>query len=380
VRVICAYSGKRGGYGAFVPLMRAVEDDRELELLILLGDQHASPEFGRTVDEARRAFPDSDLELIEMGTGRGDTELVRAENLGACLAEAARILDRTRPDVVLVHGDRGDHMMVAFAALNLGIPVAHSQGGDRSGNIDEVQRHAITKLAHLHFPETEAAAERIRKLGEDPWRIHVVGSTYVDRIVNEVYAPPAEARASIGLGDDERYVLVIVHPDTYLSRDENHALAAATFEAVKISGRRGVVTYPVSDPGYEGVLAALAEVERDPQLIVRQNFDNDVYLGLMAGAEALVGNSSSALVEAPYFRLPAVDVGERQRGRDHDPNVLHADPDSVGEVLARALDPSFRESLKVTGRLGDGHAGERIVEVLKSVSLDERLLRKELAY
>lgn len=380
MRTICTYSGKRGGYGAYVPLMRAIEADPALELLMLLGDQHAAPEFGRTVEEARAAFPDAEIALIEMGTGRGDTGLVRAENLGVCLREAARILGEARPDLVVVHGDRGDHLMVAFAALNLGIPVAHTQGGDRSGNIDEIQRHAITKIAHLHFPETEAAGERIRRLGEEAWRVHVVGSTYVDRIVARLYTPPADARAIVGLDADEPFVLVIVHPDTFLSRDENRELATAVLDAVRQSGRRGVVTYPVSDPGYEGVLAALAALDGDRRFIVRRNFDNDVYLGLMASADALVGNSSSALVEAPYFRLPAVDVGARQHGRDHDANVLHAEASGVGSTLVRALDPAFRTSLRETRRLGDGRAGDRIVEVLKTVPLDERLLRKELTY
>src|SRR5438105_471383 len=243
VRRICAFSGKRGGFGAYVQLMRRIEDDPELELLILLGDQHGSEEFGSTVEEARATFPDSELELLEIGTGRGDSELVRAENLAACLAEAARVLERREPEVVVVHGDRGEHLMVAFAALNLGIAVAHTQGGDRSGNVDEIQRHAISKLAHLHFPETEAAAERLRRMGEDDWRIHVVGSTYVDRIVAGDYTPPEEARRALGLDPGEPFLLVLVHPETYRSREENARLAQAVLEGARATGLRSVVTY-----------------------------------------------------------------------------------------------------------------------------------------
>jgi GDP/UDP-N,N'-diacetylbacillosamine 2-epimerase (hydrolysing) len=382
VRRVCAFSGKRGGYGAYVPLMRLVEHDPELELLILLGDTHGSPEFGHTVDEVRADFPESAIELIEMGSGRGDSPLVRAENLGACLAEAARILDRTRPDVVLVHGDRGEHLMVAFAALNLGIVVAHTQGGDRSGNIDELQRHAITKLAHLHFPETETAAERIRRLGEDDWRIEVVGSTYVDRIVNGLYVPPAAARVALGLGADERFLLAVVHPETFVDREANRLQTVAVLTALSESGLRTVVTYPCSDPGYEGVLEALLERQDDAAFVVRPNVDNDVYLGLLAGAEALVGNSSAALVEAPYFRLPAVNVGRRQEGRERDPNVIDCEPtaEEVSRALRRALEPRFSESLPPAGRLGDGSAGERIVERLRSLVVDDHVLRKQIAY
>ena len=325
MRRICAFSGKRGGFGAYVPLMRWIADDSELELLILLGDQHGSDEFGRTVEEARATFPHAELELVETGTGRGDSELVRAENLAACLAGAARVLERRVPEVVVVHGDRGEHLMVAFAALNLGIAVAHTQGGDRSGNVDEIQRHAISKLAHLHFPETEPAGERLRRMGEDDWRVHVVGSTYVDRIVAGMYTPPDDARRALGLDADEPFLLVLVHPETYRSRDENRRLAEAVLEGARATGLRAVVTYPAADPGYEAVLEALAARADDPAFVVRANVENDVYLGLLAGAEALVGNSSAALVEAPYFRLPAVNVGDRQRGRDRRRDRVGAD-------------------------------------------------------
>jgi GDP/UDP-N,N'-diacetylbacillosamine 2-epimerase (hydrolysing) len=382
IRRICAFSGKRGGYGAYVPLMRLIEDDSELELLILLGDQHGSAEFGNTVDEATRDFPTAQLELIEMGTGRGDSALVRTENLAQCLAGAAEILERRRPDAVLVHGDRGDHLMVAFAALNLGIVVAHTQGGDRSGNIDEVQRHAVTKLSHVHFPETEAAGERIRRLGEDDWRVNVVGSTYIDRIERGLYVPAAEARGRLGLGTDEPFLLAVVHPDTFLDRAANREQADAVFRALDSSGVRTVVTYPCSDPGYEGVLQELRSRESNPSFVIRQNIENDVYLGLMSTAEALVGNSSAALVEAPYFRLPAVNVGRRQQGRERDSNVVDAEPalEAVSTAIRRVREPGFRHVLPKGARLGDGHASERIVETLRSLVIDDRLLRKQIAY
>lgn len=381
-RTICAFSGKRGGYGAYVPLMHLVEEAPDLELLILLGDMHASAEFGSTVDEARSDFPSSRIELIEMGTGRSDSTLARAENLSACLGAAARLFDATRPDIVLVHGDRGEHLMVAFAALNLGIAVAHTQGGDRSGNIDELQRHAITKLSHLHFPESQAAADRIRAMGEDEWRIHTVGSTYIDRIVGGMYVPAAEARALLGLGPDEPFLLAVVHPETFLSREQNRRQSEEVFAALEASGLRTVVTYPCSDPGYEGVLEALDARAGSDALVVRRNIENDVYLGLMASAVALVGNSSAALVEAPYLRLPAVNVGARQRGRERDPNVIdvEADRTAVAAAIDRTRDESFRRTLTASGRLGDGHAAERIVEVLRGVPLDDRLLRKQIAY
>jgi GDP/UDP-N,N'-diacetylbacillosamine 2-epimerase (hydrolysing) len=382
MRTICAFSGKRGGYGAYVPVMRAIDADPDLELLIMLGDMHGAAEFGRTVDEARAAFPEATLELIEMGAGRGDSELVRVENLGACLGAAGRVLDRNRPNVVLVHGDRAEHLMVALAALTLGIVVAHTQGGDRSGNIDEIQRHAISKLAHVHFPESEAAAERLRRMGEDDWRIHMVGSTYVDRIVHGVYTPPGEARRRLGLDATERFLLAVVHPETYRSRTENRELAETVLAALRRTGLRTVVTYPCSDPGYEGIVELRRALDGDGAFVVRQNVVQEDYLGLMAGAAALVGNSSAALVEAPYLSLPAVNVGRREDGRDRDANVIDtaAVPAEIDAALRRALDPAFCAELQPARRLGDGNAAKRIVATLKALALDERLRQKHIAY
>jgi len=282
-----------------------------------------------------------------------------------------------------VHGDRGEHLMVALAALTLGIAVAHTQGGDRSGNVDDIQRHAISKLAHLHFPETESAAERLVRMGEEPWRIHMVGSTYVDRILAGLYAPPEDARRRLGLAPSEPFALVIVHPETWAQAGEGRRAAEAALEGIRRAGLRAVVTYPCSDPGYEEIVAVLEAAAGEEAFVVRPNIENDVYLGLMAGAEALVGNSSAALVEAPYFQLPAVNVGTRQDGRERDANVVDVpdwDAAAIAAALARVRAPEFRAALDgLPLRLGDGGASRRIVEVLRHLELDDRLLRKRSA-
>lgn len=381
-RTICVFSGKRGGFGAYLPLMRLLEAHPSFKLQILLGDMHASKEFGETVREARKYFPRTTLEIIRMGAGRGGTSLIRSENLGTCLVKAARALERLRPDLVMVHADRGEHLMVAYAALNLGIPVSHTQGGEISGNIDEVQRHAITKLAHLHFPETERAAERIRRMGEEPWRIHMVGSLYIDRIAGKTYPDPHIVLPRYGLQENEDYIITLFHPDTFKTARENYRDAREVFTAVRKCGLRSIVSYPCSDPGYEGVLAALREASRDPQFLVHKNIDNLDFLSLLSSARALVGNSSSAFVEAPYFHVPAINIGKRQIGRDREENVIDVKPAEKGvlQKIHFALgNRAFRRKLSRCGyRLGDGRAGERIMKVLQAVKTDERLFRKML--
>lgn len=383
VRKICAFSGKRGGFGAYVPFMQLVQDDTELELQILLGDMHGSKEFGSTVTEAREMFPSANIRLIEMGTGRGDSSLIRTENLGTCLNKVAGILSNLNPDVLMVHGDRGEHLIVAFAALNLGIPIGHTQGGEISGNIDDTQRHAITKLAHLHFPETEMAAERIRALGEEPWRINVVGSTYIDRIKKKMFTPVETLRTKYELGEKERYFITLFHPDTYETREKNYRMMSELLATIKATGHRSFVVFPCSDPGYEGVLKAIEESKNSTSFLIHKNIENLDFLGLMSSASCLLGNSSSAIVEAPYFQLPCINLGKRQMGRDREENVLDV-PNVSKESIMRALDEAlysrnFRDKLVHCGkRLGNGDAGEKILSILKNIIINNNLLRKKL--
>lgn len=381
-RKICVFSGKRGGFGAYLSLMSLIEKDPDLELQILLGDMHVSAEFGKTVDEARKFFPNATIEIVKMGSGRGDTSLIRAENLGVAMTKSAQILEKIKPDIVLVHGDRGEHLMVAFAALNLGIPITHTQGGEISGNIDDVQRHAITKIAHIHFPETEKAAQRIRLLGEEDWRIHVVGSTYIDRIAKKMYPSFAEIRKKYDLSNNEDYFITLFHPDTFETRETNYLAMKSILESVEATDVRSFVVYPCSDPGYEGVIKAIEEKRDSKNFMIYKNIENLDFLSLMSGAKLIIGNSSGALNEAPYFYLPAINIGKRQLGRDREENIIDCEPNtiSISEAIKFALSNNFKSKISKCGyRLGDGCAGEKIISILKSVKINEMLLRKKLA-
>lgn len=383
-RKVCLFSGKRGGLGAYLPLMHLIQADPELELQVLLGDMHASTQFGRTLDEAKKFLPNAHLELIEMGSGRGDTPRIRAENLGVCLQKAAGILERLGPDIILVHGDRGEQQIVAFAALNLGIPVAHTQGGEISGNIDEIQRHAITKLAHIHFPETSHAAWRIKMLGEEEWRIFVVGSTYIDRIAKGMYTDCSVAKKRYGLKDSDEYFIVIFHPETDEARETNYHYMQTILASIESFNVRVIVVYPCSDPGYEGILQAITEQKDNRKFLMFRNIDNLDFLGLMSGAQAIVGNSSAALIEAPYFKLPAINIGKRQMGRDREENVVDAQATlpSIREKIEFVLnDQHFHSRLGKCGyRIGDGQASEKILKVIKNIPVDAKLLQKRLTY
>jgi UDP-hydrolysing UDP-N-acetyl-D-glucosamine 2-epimerase len=281
----------------------------------------------------------------------------------------------------VLYGDRGEVLATALAAVTLRIPIAHLQGGDVSGNVDEVMRHAVTKLAHLHFPSTESSCRRILAMGEEPWRVLTVGDNHVDLIVAGEYTDAATIRERFRISAGERPIVVLVHPETTRRRD-GCADMTRLLEAAVAERRRTVVVYPCSDHGYEDIIRAIHTFEGRPGLSIHKNIDAPDFWGLLAVAGVMIGNSSAGLIETPYFRIPAINVGERQKGREHADNVIHCDyePEDLRAALARALrDSEFERVVHTCAQpFGDGFAWRRIVERLKSVELGAALLDKRL--
>lgn len=374
-RKICVSTGKRGGFGALLPVMGMIDRDPQLELQVIVTDMHLNETFGYTVQEVQRYVRIAEQVSMDQ---QGDSASDRAAALGRCMTGMASALDRLRPDIVLLLGDRSETLTTAFTCVELGIPVAHVQAGDQSGGLDDIHRGAITKLAHLHFSQNERQARRVVALGEEPWRIFVSGAPYVDRIVNRQFTDAATVRARFDLSSDEPVFVVLQHSDTF---EPHNAYAAmkAILEAMTALRGQTVVCYPCSDQGYAGVIRAIEEHTAEPHFRVRQNIDSVDFLGLLAIADVMVGNSSSAIIEAPYFNLPAVNVGKRQEGRDRGANVIDVEPtrETIASGIRQALAPAFRTWLQGQPKpFGDGTASEKIVEVLRTVDLGP-LFRKQ---
>ncbi len=378
IRTICVINGKRGGFNALLPTMRAIERHPGLKLQVMLTDMHLAELFGRTVKDARTWVHITKTVDIAQ---RGDSARERTEALGRGLAHMAEALADMRPDMILLLGDRSETLVAAFAALQLKIPVAHIQGGEISGNIDGIQRHAITKLAHLHFAETEDARKRIIALGEEPWRVSRVGAPYIDFIREKLYTSPREVRKKYGLAPREKFVLVLQHPVT-TEPDRAYHDMRETLAAVKASGLRAIAVYPCSDQGYQGIIDALEEERSNTQFTIYKNIPAEDFIGLEATAAALVGNSSAGIYEAPYVACPFVSVGKRQEGRERENNVIDVVPDrgKIFAAIRRAAGPAFRKSMRPRNIYGDGRAAGRIVRVLASVPLGPKLFEKKITY
>ena len=373
-------NGKRGGFNALLPTMRAIADDRALRLQVLLTDMHLSPTFGRTLDYASKLVEVTKAVPIDQA---GSSPLERTEALGRALTRLAAALAELKPDVVLLLGDRSETLTAAFAALQLRIPVAHVQGGEVSGNIDGIQRHAITKLAHLHFAETEAARRRLLRLGEEPWRVSRVGAPYIDFIRLKLYTPAAEVRRKFDLGPEEPFLLVLMHPVT-TEPEKSREHMTQVLDAAAATGLRSIVAYPCSDQGYQGIIDAIEERRGDARVSIHRNIPAEDFIGLEATAAALVGNSSAGIYEAPYVHCPFVNVGKRQHGREREPNVIDVPPRAA--AIRRAIhtartDAGFRRRLRKPKHIyGDGRACERIVRALRKTPLGPKLFEKSITY
>jgi GDP/UDP-N,N'-diacetylbacillosamine 2-epimerase (hydrolysing) len=380
VRHVAVLTGGRMTYGYSRPVLRLIERDAGLRYSLIVTNQHLLPTFGYSVDDIERdGFEISDRIYMTLD---GYTPATMCKSLGVLLLGITDAFVRLGPDVVLVVGDRGEHLVGAIAAAHMNIPVGHIQAGERSGNIDGMTRHAITRFAHLHFASGPDAAERLRRMGEEEFRIHLTGAPQLDELVNGEVASKEELAERFRLDPDEPFLLVVQHPVTE-EFGEGVRQMAETLEAVCELGYQTVLIFPNNDAGSEDVRRMIERYHR-PFMRVERNVSRRYYAGLMRSASAIVGNSSSAVIEAPAFQLPAVNVGSRQRDRARAANVIDVDYDrsAIADAIRRALSPEFRSALEglESPYLSDGRAAERIVEILRDVPIDERLLKKQIAY
>ena len=372
----------RSDYGHLRPVLEALRRAPDLELLLLVAGMHLASEFGLTVrDIEADGFPIS--ARVEM-LGGGDTPEAVAAATGRGVAGFGEAFARLRPDVVVVLGDRFEMLAAAVAALPFALPVAHIHGGEVSeGAMDNQIRHAITKLAHLHFASAEPHARRIAAMGEEPWRIHTVGAPGLDRLATTEPLPRAALARERGLPEAGPWLLVTFHPVTLEYRDTAAHIDELLAALEKTDGFI-VITYPNADTAGRLIIERIEEFAgRHPRRCrLAKSLGERLYLSLLRHADLMIGNSSSGLIEAPTFGLPVVNVGSRQRGRLRGANVIDVEPSR--EDILRGIEAAQALPFRVRARAaanpyGDGHAAPRVVDVLRSVPIDARLVQKRFS-
>lgn len=378
MRKIAVVTVARSDYGICRPLLRVLSRDAGVELQLIAAAMHLVPEFGRTADEIERdGFTIAGR--VEMLLA-GDTPESIAKSMGVGMLGFAQAYARLKPDLLVVLGDRFEMHAAAAAALPFNLPCAHLYGGDLTeGAMDDALRHSITKLSHLHFTSLPESAARIRQMGEEPWRVEVAGLLSLDNIAAVPALTRAELEERCRLSLDPAPVLVTYHPETLefqLAEQRIDALLAALAEV----DRPLVFTAPNADTGGRAIAARIRGfIAGRRGAVLVESLGTQGYFGMMRCAAAMVGNSSSGIMEAPSFELPVVNIGARQHGRVRAANVIDVEPgrDAIAAGVRRALAPEFRGSLRgLANPYGDGHAAERIARRLRTVPLGDRLIRK----
>jgi len=367
-RTIAAVTSSRADFSHLYWPLRELAARPEIELKIIAMGPHLAPEFGLTAAGIEQAGF-SIAARVECLLS-SDTDIGMAKTIGVAALGLADCLGQMRPDLLLLIADRYEMLAPASVALALRLPIAHIEGGEISeGAIDNAVRNALTKLSHLHFTSTEQARARVVAMGEAEWRVHRAGAPSLDHLRRSLLPEIAVEKPA---------VLVAYHPTT-IARDTIRE-AGALFAALQRIEGHLCFCYPNADAGSRALIDRAREcLDRRGNGQVFVNLDPLAYWSLLRQADFLLGNSSSGIMEAASFAIPAVNVGIRQRGREHGRNVLHAEAsvESILAAVAMATDPEFRASLAgMENPYGDGHASERIAEVLATVPLGEELLIK----
>jgi UDP-hydrolysing UDP-N-acetyl-D-glucosamine 2-epimerase len=388
-RTIAIFTGNRAEYGLQFPIIKAISQDARFEYLLLVSGAHLKEDFGRTLREIEADGFRIDAQVeIDMPE---DTLYATAQAIGSGVLSVSKILDQIRPDFFVVYADRFESFSAMIAGTQMGIPTAHIEGGDytEGGALDDTVRHAMSKLAHLHFTTNEQAAERVRRMGEEPWRVFNVGFPALDLIAAGNYAPPERVYEQLEL-DPGQPILIFTQHSVTTEFDRAAEQVEPSLAALEAAGRewgcQTVITYPNDDAGGRRIIERIERVRQFafPFLRIRPNLGRYLYHGVLNVAAACLGNSSSGIKETPAFSCPCINIGSRQQGRLRAANVIDVeyDADQIKQAIWRCLyDEPFKEQVRTAPNpYGAGNAGPRIADVLATIPIDQRLIQKRMTY
>ncbi len=380
-RKICVVINSRANYGRIKSVMEAIQEHPDLELKTIVGASALLHRFGQAVDVIRKDGFEPAAKVYSIVEGENPTTM--AKSTGMAIMDLSTQFENLRPDVVLTVADRFETIATAIAASYMNIPVAHTQGGEVTGSIDESVRHAVTKLAHVHFPATKQAADYLLRMGEEPGRVHLTGCPAIDLIANLDLSLPGdlfESNRGVGakLDTNQPYLVVLQHPVT-TEFGQGFEQIQETLAAVLALDVQTAWLWPNVDAGSDDVSKGLRlhrERIGDGKLHFYRNFSPEDYARLIANAACLIGNSSSGLREGAFLGTPTVNIGTRQADREHGPNVIHADHNRT-DIEAKARTQIAHGLYGRSAMFGEGDAGQKIANILACAEIN---VQKRLTY
>ena len=379
-RKVAVITGSRGEYGYIRPILNKLIHSEKLTYYIVATNMLLLPEFGYAINQFSIDGIDVKYKIDMSMAGYSNSTMTKS--LGVFLQSLTDIIANDKPDLILLAGDRGEQLVGAIVGSHFNIPVAHIQAGELSGNIDGMTRHAITKFAHIHFAANDDAYERLIKMGEQDFRVFQTGAPQLDEFSEYTYLEKNKFFSKFKLNNSEPYSLVLQHSITEES-DLSEEQMLITLSAIEELQIQAVLIFPNNDAGSIGIQTAI-ENKANNKIHVLRNVNREDYANLMFHAELMIGNSSSGILEAPTFKLPAVNIGRRQNGRLQAKNVINVkdfDKEEIINAIIKAKAPEFKESLTdITNPYGDGNSSDKIIDILTKVDINSKLLNKQLTY
>ena len=393
IRKIAVFTGNRAEYGLQYPILKAIAAHPNLEYFLLVSGAHLQEDFGYTLQEIQKdgfkVYAEVKLDMEE------DTLFSTAQAIGSGVLSLSRILDKIKPDFLVVYADRFEGFSAVITGTQMNIPTAHIEGGDltEGGALDDSVRHAMTKLAHLHFTTNEKAADRVRRLGEESWRVYNVGFPAVDLIVSGDFANPEKLKRKYGINLDKPLVIFTQHSVTTEFEEAVNQVKPA-LEAMRILAKEEcqvIVTYPNNDAGGRRIIEEIKKLKQEKldniqvhKSLGRYDFHGILNLCGRVGRGVCAGNSSGGIKETPTVGCPAVNIGARQKGRLRGDNVIDVDynKDEILSAVKKALyDEEFRKKChNCKSPYGAGNAGNQIANVLATIEINLALLQKKMTY
>ena len=370
MRKIAVFTGTRAEYGLLYWLIKAIHKDSELELQLIVSGTHLSPHYGETWREIEAdGFKiDAKVEMLLSS----DSPVGVVKSMGIATIGFADVLERLNPDILVVLGDRYEALAIAQAALIMKIPIAHAHGGELTfGAYDDAIRHAITKMASIHFVATEAYRRRILQLGEDASNVFNVGALGLEHVLKTERYSMALLVENLQLPLKQPYFLVTYHSATIGDESIEDTFKALFHMFAELSNYQILFTYPNADNGNHRIIQLLEQYcqEHSEQAYVVRSLGYKRYLSAISHAEVVIGNSSSGIIEAPSLGVPTVNIGLRQEGRLAADSVIHAEANylSIDAAIKRAMTPAFKAICQnSTNPYGDGEVSARILPILKT--------------
>ncbi|MBT3408891.1 UDP-N-acetylglucosamine 2-epimerase (hydrolyzing) [Candidatus Woesearchaeota archaeon] len=374
MRKIAYLTGSRSEFGLMYSTLKAIQEHPKLELQLIVTGMHLSKEHNSIEVIKKSGLKISKIINPRLNIQKKGNPLLFS---GKLMTELSKIYREIKPDIILIEADRYEQLINAYTSAMLNIPIAHTSGGDISGSIDNSIRHSITKFAHIHLPGTEDSKERIIKMGEEFWRIHLVGTPLFKKTM-----PKEELEKKLHIDLNKKTILVIQHPVSFQNEIAGKQMKI-TLEAIKELNIQTIILHPNGEPGSEGIIKEIQKNKDNSNFHLFKNLNPLTFISLLNNVSVMVGNSSAAIVEAPNFKLPSINIGIREQGREKAESTLNSEHDKkqIKQKINFALSKTFSNSIKnMKNPYNSNNVEANICEILSKIKINKKLINKKLTY